>query len=408
MSNIPTTVAPSVLSWLGIGRELVVGTPVLPSVTIPLDKGSYQPEDTPRFLPDDAIRGAMALMYNEVLGVEDATFSYGGPVFGDVYQFFLDNVFGDLSTSGTSTAGGSSTSTTPLVVAATSITAASGTGFAIGQNMQVGTGSVVEVVKLTNVAGAVLTFTNNPLRFAHSTAAALHTVIGPYTTTFAALNSGNGQPPTHTATDFTGLTPTVGARAYPSLCVSQIDFTGNAEQLFTAKVAGNSWVSAPAASKPTNTTSFTVPLPNWRSTVTVGGTQLFNIGEWTISIKRQLQVYFTNQGFQNPFIIARGPLDATGTLNYSVAADETPLTTMLNNTQPSVVIAINNGRSGTNQISYTFDIHQAAFIKAKPVRSAVLVGYEDEWQALANTTDVGGSGGLGPIKVTTVTNLAPV
>lgn len=403
MSNIPTNVAPSVLSWLGIAREITVGTPVLPVATIPLDKGSYQPEDTPMFLPDDAIRGAMALLYNEILGVEDATFSYGGPVFGDVYGYFLDNTFGDLSTSGTASAGGSSTVSGALAAGVVTLTAASGTGFAIGQNMQIGTGSTVEVVKLTNVSGATLTFTGYPTRFAHSSAAALHTVSAPFIHTFAALNSGNGQPPTHTATDFTGLTPTVGARAYPSLCVSQIDFTGNAEQLFTAKVSGNSWVSAPAASAPTNTTTFTVPLPNWRSSVTVGGSPLYDIGEWQISIKRQLQVYFTNQGFQNPFIIARGPLDATGSLNYSVAQDETPLTQMLSNTQPSLVIAINNGLSGANTIAFTFDIHKCAFIKSKPSRSAVLVGYEDEWQAVANTTDVGGSGGLGPIKVT-VTN----
>lgn len=407
MSNIPTTVAPSVKSWLGIAREITVGTPVLPVATIPLDKGTYEPEDTPMFLPDEAIRGAMALLYGEILGVEDATFSYGGPVFGDVYGYFLDNTFGDLSSVGTNTAGGSSVTHAALAAGVTTLSANSGTGFAIGQNVQLGTGTTAEVVKLTNVSGTALTFTNNPLRFAHSTAAALHTVIGPYTHTFAALNSGAGQPPTHTVTDYTGLTPTVGARAYPSTCVAQIDFTGNAEQLFTAKVSGNSWVSAPAASAPTNSTTFTVPLPNWRTTVKVGGTQIYNVGEWTISIKRQLQVYFTNQGFQNPFIIARGPLDATGTVNYTVASDETPLTQMLNNTQPTLQFQINNGLSTTNQIQYTFNIQKAAFIKSKISRSAVLIGYADDWQAIANTTNVGGSGGLGPCTVVVNNNYAP-
>lgn len=407
MSNIPTTVAPSVRSWLGIAREITVGTPVLPVVTIPLDKGSYEPEDTPMFLPDEAIRGAMALLYGEILGVEDATFSYGGPVFGDVYGFFLDNTFGDLSSVGTTSTGGSSTTHAALAAGVTSLSATSGTGFVVGQNVQVGTGSVSEVVKLTAVATTLLTFTGNPLRFAHSTAAALHTVIGPYTHTFAALNSFSGQPPTHTATDFTGLTPTVGARAYPSLCVAQIDFTGNAEQLFTAKVSGNSWVSAASASAPTLSTNFVVPLPNWRSTVKVGGTQIYNVGDWTVSIKRQLQVYFTNQGFQNPFIIARGPLDATGTLNYTVAEDEVPLTQMLSNTQPTLQFIVNNGLSTTNTISYTFNIQKAAFIKSKISRSAVLVGYEDDWQAIANTTNVGGSGGLGPIQVVVINNYAP-
>lgn len=284
MSQIPSNVAPSVLTWLGIGREAAnaTGTPVAPTATVPLDQGSYQPEDTPIFLADDAIRGAMAKTYAEVLGVEDATFSYGGPVFGDVYGFFLDNTFGDLSTVGTTTAGASSTTSGATTVGATTLTAASGTGFAINQLVQVATGATAEVVKLSNVSGAVLTFTTTPLRFAHSSAAALHTVTGPYTHVFASLNSGNGQPPTHTVTDYTGLTPSVGARAYPSLCVAQLDFTGNSERLFEAKVSGNSWVSAPAGSKPTNTTTFTVPVPNWRSTVTVGGSPIYDVGEWTI------------------------------------------------------------------------------------------------------------------------------
>jgi len=389
---------------LGIGREATTGTPVNPVATIPLDQGSYQPEDTPIFLPDDAIRGAMAKTYAEILGVEDATFSYGGPVFGDVYGYFLDNVFGDLSTVGTTSAGGSSTTHSATIVGATTLSANSGTGFAIGQFVQVATGATAEVVKLSNVTGTALTFTTTPLRFAHSSSVALHTVSGPFTHVFASLNSGNGQPPTHTVTDYTGLTPTVGARAYPSLCVAQLDFTGNAERLFEAKVSGNSWVSAAAAQKPTNTTTFVTPIPNWRSTVTIGGSPLYDIGEWTISIKRQLQVYWTNQGFQNPFIIARGPIDVTGTINYTVAQDESPLTQMLNNTQPTAVIAVNNGLSGTNQLSFSFDIHTCAFIKAKPERSSVLFGYQDEYVGVANTTDVGGSGGLGPIKVTVINN----
>lgn len=407
MSNIPAVVAPSVKTWLGLARELTVGTAVSPTVTVPLAQSSFEPEDTPKFLPDDAIRGAMALMYNEVLGVEDATFTYGGPVFGDVYGFFLDNTFGDLSTVGTTAAGGSSATSAPTVVGATSLTVTSGTGFATSQNVQVAAGATAETVKLTNVSGTTLTFANNPLRFAHSTAAAVHTVTGPYTHNFAALNSGSGQPPTHTATDYTTLTPTVGARAYPSLCVAQLDFTGNSEQLFTAKVTGNSWVSAPAGQTPTNTTNFVVPMPNWRSTVTVGGVQVFNVSEWQLTIKRQLQVYWTNQGFQNPYIIARGPLDVTGSLSYSVAQDETPLTNMLNNTQPTLSIVINNGLSSTNQLQYTFAVNKCAFIKAKPTRSAVLFGYDDDWQGIANTTNVGGSGGLGPIKVTVVNNFAP-
>src|ERR1035438_3598802 len=106
--TVPSIIAPSSKTWLGVGREGLMalgltGQPVLPTNTIPLDKNSYQPEDTPKFLPDEAIRGVMAQLYNDILGVEDATFSFGGPMFLDVGGFWLDNAFGDLSTVGSGT-----------------------------------------------------------------------------------------------------------------------------------------------------------------------------------------------------------------------------------------------------------------------------------------------------------------
>lgn len=411
MPNIPAQVYPSSLTWLGIGREApgATGTAVAPTNLIPLDKGSYEPEDTPQWLTDEAIRYSMAKTFAVIQGPEDATFSYGGPVFGDVYGFFLDNTFGDMSTTGTTDAVVSTTLASPTVVGATTCTVTSGTGAVIGQHIQIGTGATAEVVTLSGVAGAVLTFATTPLRFAHASSQGAVSVIGPYTHKFAILNAdagwGNGQPPTHTASDYTGVTASVGARSYPSLAVSDLTFTGNAEALFMAKVSGNSWQSAPNGLTPTPATQFVVPSPAWRSTVTVGGSPVYDVGEWEIQIKRELQVYWTNQNAQTPYVIGRGSLDATGSLHYSVAVNETPLTQMLSNTQPTLAIALDNGLVGTNQITFTFNIHTAAFTKSKPSRSNVLFGYEDEFQAVANTTDVGGSAGLGPMTCTLLNNV---
>src|ERR1700733_13230608 len=106
---MPTTyggpsVAPSTRSALGVAREMAAGSALLPTNTVPQGQRQYDPEDTPKFLPDEAIRGSMAMRYNNILGPEDATFSFGGPVFLDTYGFFLDNAFGDLSTVGSSPA----------------------------------------------------------------------------------------------------------------------------------------------------------------------------------------------------------------------------------------------------------------------------------------------------------------
>jgi hypothetical protein len=401
---IPSFIAPSTKSWLGVARELTTGTPVLPTNTIPLLKNTFEPEDTPRFLPDEAIRGVMSTLFGEILGPEDATFSYGGPAFLDVEGFFFDNVFGDLSTVGSSP-GSQTTLSANTAIGATSCTVGSISGYTSGGAVQIDTGTVSEVVILSQApAGSTLTFANNPLRFAHSTGATVATVTGPYTHKFALLNSGSGQPPTHTFTDYTGLTASVGARSYPSACLAQCDFTGNAEQLLDVKTSGNSWISAPAGTTPTNTTNFVVPVPNWRSTITVGGSTVSSLGEWALSCKRQLQVYFTAQGSQNPYIIARGGLSLTGTFNYTVASDESPLTQMLSNTQPAVVITVNNGQVGVNQLQLSIQCSKAAFVKSKIERSAVLIGYNDEFEAISNTSDAGGTGGLSPGLLTLINN----
>jgi hypothetical protein len=404
-------VAPASKSWLGVGRELTLGTAVLPVQTIPLLKNSFQPEDVPKWLHDEAIRGSMALVFNDIQGVESSTFSYGGPAFLDVEGYFIDNVFGDKSdaatTYGTTQVIGVGNSGT---IGQTSLALTAATGITVGQYAAVGTGSIQEIVGTLTVAGTVITFLNTPLRFPHVAGENVRAVNGatngPFTHTWNILNNSSGQPPTHTLTDFTSLTANVGARAYVGACVGVLDITGNSEQLLEMKMTGDAWVSAPAASTPTNVVSTAIPIPNWRSTVTVGGTQVFDVGEWSVAIKRTLQIYWTDQGtVQNPYIIARGPLDATGVLNYTVPTDESPLTQMLTNTQPTLSINVGNGISGAGTLGMTIACNVCAFEKAKPSRSEVLIGYQDDWQAVANSTNAGGSGGLGPLTLTVVNNI---
>lgn len=409
---VPTIslVAPASKSWLGVGRELQLGTAVLPVQTIPLLKNSYQPEDTPKWLHDEAIRGSMAMVFNDIQGVEDSTFSYGGPAFLDVEGFFLDNLFGDLSSTANSY-GTASTTSTVLAIGGTLVGVAGTTGFNAGAYAAIDTGSLTEIVGPIVYAGGSIGFPTTPTRFAHTEPVAIKAVSastgGPFTHTWNILNNSSGQPPTHTFTDYTSLTSTVGARAYVGACVGVIDITGNSEQLLEFKMTGNAWVSAPTTAPPTNTVSTAIPIPNWRSTVTVAGSQVYDVGEWTVSLKRTLQVYWTDQGTdQNPYIIARGPLDATGTLNYTVPTDETPLLQMLNNTQPTLAIAINNGVASTSPsyLALAINAQVAAYEKAKPSRSEVLIGYGDDWQAVANATNTGGSGGLGPVTVILTNN----
>ena len=92
---------PGVLSWLGVARELTVGTPVNPVITHPVEQNQFEPEDTPKFLKDNAIRGVMADLFYETLGVESSTLQLRRSWASWIATAgFMDNLFGDLSTVG--------------------------------------------------------------------------------------------------------------------------------------------------------------------------------------------------------------------------------------------------------------------------------------------------------------------
>jgi hypothetical protein len=404
-----------------------MGTAVGPTNTLPVDKGSYAPEDMPKFLPDEALRGVMGGLFNEIIGPEDASFSFGGPNFLDMHGFVFDNLFGDLSSTGSNAVNGTVLGGTlsTLAIGGTQATVTSATGYASGSAVMIDSGSVAEVVVLSSApGGTLLTFGNYPLRFPHNAGASVFTVSTPFTHKFALLNSQLGyggvagaQPPTHTFTDNTNLnysgtpgTNTSGARAYPGAAISTIDLSGNAEQLLSVKFSGNSWISQPAGSTPTNVISATVPVANWRAQIYIGGTAAGNlvntIGEWSISMKRQLAVMWTVDGQQNPYVIARGPLTGTMGFKFSTPADEYALNLMTTLGYQFVYIALQGPGSAGSAVSLVFQAHSCQFVKAKPGRSAVLLDFDDSAETVYNATDIGGSGGLGPYTVT-LTNAQP-
>lgn len=417
---------PGVLTWLGVARELTTGTPLVPVITHPMDQGSFEPEDTPKFLQDKAIRGAMTDLFYETLGVESSSFSFGGPNFLDSHGYFMDNLMGDLSTVG-STPTNPATSNSALGIGATSMTLSSAppSAYSAGAVIQIDTASIAEVVIIsTTAASNVVNFTSYPLRFTHPTAGTVRTVTSPYTHKFASLTSPLGyggaygaQPPTHTFTDVTNIvntftnatfgtvpTSTFGARMYPSSCLKQMDFSGNAEQILGIKMSGDSWLSVIAGTAVTNVTTNSRPIPNWDTTVNYLGGSLNNIGEFSFSFKRQTQVYWTVQGTQTPFIIARGPLSVDGTWNWDPAQNEQALDVMLLNAQGPLVITTTNAgitNAGT-PFTLTFTCSQAANIKSKINRSKAAVAYMNTFEGVANSTDVGGSAGLGPGTLTLI------
>lgn len=217
-----------------------------------------------------------------------------------------------------------------------------------------------------------------------------------YPHTFSLLNSGSGQPPTHTLVDYHGMTASVGARVYPWACLSELTLSGNAAGLFQVTAKWSAFPSAAAGSTPTNAPTGETVIPAWRSTLSIAASAAVNLTDWSVTIARNLVVQHAADGTQAPYGIFRGEVTVTGKASF-VAADESPLVTQfLANQQPALVLVVDNGGTLTGVRKATFTMTKGAY-DSTIQKNDTLMGWDVTWEAIANATDVGASGGQGPI-----------
>lgn len=455
------------LSWLGIAREALPGVPAAPVAAVPVDAGGYEPEDTPGWLMDQGLRASMGSVAGVIQGTLTSALAFGGSFYPDSGGWWLDNLLGDLSSTSNGTLGTAQPLALPVSAGDTQLTASASLGTVVpGSVVQISDGAASELVVATaGSTGTTVQFAGTPARFPHSTSAAasLETSAVNYNHAFSALNSGSGQPSTHTLTDTTGLTAATGARCYPSATVAQLQLAGDpGKGWVTAKVTGAAWLSQPASATtaypsaasafagwssvpaqfvPGRTTpgsvgasssvaagayglgtygggaygagsvaavspgAYVAPFAGWQSMVLVGGTLAF-AGAWQLTLTRPLVIYRGAQNTAQPVWIARGGLTVTGTLDYPDPSDETPLSQILNGTQPSVQIAISNGLPGPAAASLTITCSTCQFTKAKPDRERVALAYATGFQAIDSSANAGGSGGLSPVQVSLTNQVA--
>lgn len=408
----PTTYAPA-KQFVGIANESTQGTPVAMTATVLVDE--MKPKDSPKFLDDKSWRGSMATdAFAKIQGVKTAELELGGPAYGDGLGYFLRNILGDMAVTGTSTGSGGTTLSSSAAAGATSISTAA--TIPASTAVQIGTGATGEVVITGTPSGSgpytiPITTPSTGLAYAHASAQAVQPVTGPYTQAHSLLNSGSGQPISHTITHFLGPTATSGARQYPGACFSELGLKWNAEsELLTWSGKATAWPSVALGATPTANPSTVLPVASWRMLLGIGGpasggTLINTVTDGELTIKRELSPYFTVTGAQNPYIIQRGGLSVEGKLGF-VAADESPLLYLLNNTQPQLQIILDNGLTGLNKITFQIDCQIAAFTQMDPDGTKSAVEYGGTFMAVLNTTNAGGSGGYSPIKVS-VTNNVP-
>jgi len=73
---------------------------------------------------------------------------------------------------------------------------------------------------------------------------------------------------------------------------------------------------------------------------------------------------------------------------------------MLNNTQPQLQIISTNGLTGASKVSMQIDVAVCAFDASVIEASKALLGYNDTFIAVSNTTNTGWSAGYSPLMIT--------
>lgn len=229
----------------------------------------------------------------------------------------------------------------------------------------------------------------------------------PYTHAFSLLNSTTGQPKTHTAQYYTGVTPTSGARTFAGLCLSELKISWDVESklvTYAAKAMGIG--STVTGSTPTAAPSTVPPFAAWRALMGIGGpasggTLDPSCTSFELTLKRKVDAIYGMTNTQDPIVIQRGVLSCDGKAKF-VARDETPLTNMINNTQGQVQILMDNGIVGAGQRGLTCNFNLASWINAKLDEGKQATMWDVEIDGIANATDAGASGGLSPLKMTLI------
>jgi len=430
---VPSTIFPTQERFVNVVREATPGT-------IPASSGTsypvvgFEPEDKPIWLPDESLRGAMGDLYDFLQGPYYAeTTIPASPVYVDMIGHSLFNILGDYTQSATAAA--PNTTLSALANAgATTLTVSSGTSFTVGMQIQVyvtGSTGPAEIVKvLSGAAGSITLDPTTPLRLNHSNGATVtNTTVsaGTYSHVFTVLNStfigsgiftNFGQPPTHCWTDRTQVPATGLARQYAFGRHSDVTLTGNAEKLLMWNGTLSSFIGQIASSPPTAAFSTVRAMPAWQTTTNIATSgalaQIFNITEWQLSLTRQVEPYFPNDGTQNPFVIGAGKISINGKLTFSPAIDETALLYMLANTQPQLQFIVTNGLA-TSSPSYQavqVDIPFADYDTSKINSGKSLFGYDVSFKTTHTATTrnavapTGWSGGYSGVKIT-VNNAVP-
>jgi hypothetical protein len=217
----------------------------------------------------------------------------------------------------------------------------------------------------------------------------------PFTHTISLFNSLTSnvdvQPISYTLTDFYA----VDVRSYPGCQFSDFSLKFNADGMleYDTKTTG---FQSELVADPTPTFSTVLPTPVWRGTVSIGGSTVATAMTGNIDMKRPATPIYGISNTQDPYQVFLGPLETTGKITF-VMEDDSQLLNFLNNSQPALVFNWAYG-AGASAVQIQATLTKGAYTTGVIERGEDFVQVSVDFNAQANTTDDGASGGFSPIK----------
>lgn len=221
------------------------------------------------------------------------------------------------------------------------------------------------------------------------------TGTGTVTHKFAVLNSGDGQPKSHTLTDFY----VAGTRAYAESMYSELTFKLSPDALLTYSAKTMSFGSA-TATTPTPSWGSLEAMVGWAGVVQIGGSTYGEMTDAEITIKRTATAIKPINNTQVPSQIFVGPISVEGKATL-LMEDDTYLTDYLSATKTSLDLTFSQG-SG----SLKFHMTKANLSAADIQRGKDYIELPVTFKAHGNSTDIGASAGYSPMLVTLVNSVA--
>jgi hypothetical protein len=331
------------LSATGIAKEVTFGTPVAATTFLPMTSNTMEMD--PGWFSPHVMQAMRDLQVYNMYGEYKFHGAVAGPLFpSNAMELLVASIGADAQPSlgVTGTVGtGSTTLNGGVSAGATTITVASASGFTTGQVVQIdvngsGPTTTAECRKIT-VSGTTFTL-DQPLTYAHLTAAAVVGVVAPYTHTISQTNT------------LPSLTVEKNLGSFQSLqfagCrVNKFDLkvpVGNNPADITADLMGQSVaiLTSPTTVSITNE----VPFVFAEATLTAFSNARYDAQNISISVDNGLKETYTYSGNHGPSFITPVTVHTSGTFDvvWSSLNDATygDFTRMQNGTLGSLVFTL--------------------------------------------------------------------